>query len=273
MEANRQQDPERWDAIVVGSGMGGLTTASLLAQLQGKRVLVLERHFKAGGFTHAFRRGAWEWDVGLHYVGDMQEGSQARRFMDLVTGGAVRWNRMPDRFERFVYPDLEFEVPSDPAAYQAELAARFPAEKAALRAYFADLARASGWVVRHLAGSLLPGPLGELLALPGRGRALQTTGAYLASRFRDRRLAALLCSQWGDYGLPPGQSAFAIHALIASHYLQGAWYPEGGAGRIAAGAAARIEAAGGQVRPGSSVTGGDWHWGRLALAWHRLGTA
>ena len=45
---------EQFDAIVIGSGIGGLTTASLLAQLEGKRVLVLERHFQIGGFTHSF---------------------------------------------------------------------------------------------------------------------------------------------------------------------------------------------------------------------------
>lgn len=243
----------RWDAIVIGSGMGGLATASLLAQLEGRRVLVLERHFKAGGFTHAFRRGSWEWDVGLHYVGDMQEGSGPRRLMDLVTGGAVRWNAMPHRFERFVYPDLEVEMPSDPAAWEEELGARFPAERAALRGYFADVRRASGWLGRHLAGGILPGPLGALLRLPGRRLALRTTGEVLASRFRDPRLAALLASQWGDYGLPPGQSAFAMHATVAAHYLRGAFYPEGGAGALAAAAGARIAAAGGEVRVSHEV--------------------
>ena len=44
-----------YDAIVIGSGIGGLTTASLLSQIEHKRVLILERHFKIGGFTHTFR--------------------------------------------------------------------------------------------------------------------------------------------------------------------------------------------------------------------------
>ena len=63
-------DDERYDAIVIGSGMGGLTCASLLAQLRGLRVLVLERHWRLGGFTHWFRRpNVGRFDVGLHYVG------------------------------------------------------------------------------------------------------------------------------------------------------------------------------------------------------------
>jgi all-trans-retinol 13,14-reductase len=60
---------EVWDAIVIGSGIGGLTAAVLLGAHAGKRVLVLERHYEAGGFTHTFHRPGYEWDVGLHYIG------------------------------------------------------------------------------------------------------------------------------------------------------------------------------------------------------------
>ena len=62
---------ETWDAIVIGSGIGGLTAAVLLGVHAGKRVLVLERHYEAGGFTHTFHRPGYEWDVGLHYIGQI----------------------------------------------------------------------------------------------------------------------------------------------------------------------------------------------------------
>ena len=57
-----------YDLILIGSGMGALTVASVMAQLRHKKVLVLERHFKAGGFTHDFKRQQFHWDVGLHYT-------------------------------------------------------------------------------------------------------------------------------------------------------------------------------------------------------------
>src|SRR5271165_5891211 len=67
-----RQNPvaDQWDAIVIGSGIGGLAAAALLAKHGGKRVLVLERHYVAGGFTHVFHRPGYEWDVGVHYIGE-----------------------------------------------------------------------------------------------------------------------------------------------------------------------------------------------------------
>jgi len=69
-------------------------------------------------------------------------------------------------------------------------------------------------------------------SLDGRS-SLEVTQQYLERRFGDPQLRAVVTSQWADYGLPPGLSAFATHAVIASHYLNGAWYPDGGAGEIA----------------------------------------
>ena len=101
---------EQFDAIVIGSGIGGLATASLLAQLEGKRVLLLERHFQIGGFTHSFsRQGGLEWDVGLHYVGEVQIGSVARAIFDFITQGQVDWQAMPDVYDRLVFPDFIHE--------------------------------------------------------------------------------------------------------------------------------------------------------------------
>ena len=52
-----------------------------MAPRRHKPVLMLERHFKSGGFTHAFERKGFQWDPGLHYVGDLQEGTTGYQFL------------------------------------------------------------------------------------------------------------------------------------------------------------------------------------------------
>ncbi len=246
-----------FDAVVIGSGMGGLTAAALLARLHGMKVLVLERHFKAGGFTHTFSRpGGWHWDVGVHYVGQVEEPGRARDVLQVVTGGGLRWTRMADPFERLVFPGFEFAIRSGKERFLADLAAAFPAEERALRRYLRDLERAASWTGVMGARGVAPAPIGWAMAAALRGRralVTRTTRSYLDERFRDPRLKAVLGARWGDYGLPPAESAFLAHAVITSHYMEGAYYPEGTAARIAETAIPVVESAGGEVRVRAEV--------------------
>ena len=59
-----------FDYILIGSGPGSLACAAILSKY-GKRCCVLEKHYTAGGFTHTYRRRGYEWDVGVHYIGDV----------------------------------------------------------------------------------------------------------------------------------------------------------------------------------------------------------
>jgi all-trans-retinol 13,14-reductase len=249
---------QRFDAIVIGSGIGGLTVAALLSKLYRKRVLVLEQHFAAGGFTHTFeRKGKFHWDVGLHYVGDMGEGNTGKAVFDYLTDGNLQWHKMPDPFEKFVYPDFTFEVYADPDRFQADLIQRFPHEQAAIRRYFKDVQKAAFWFGMHSMLELFPRWLHPLLRRVMRSFgaiARQTTQCYLDRNCQDAHLKALLVSQWGDYGLPPSQSCFGIHSVIVNHYLNGGWYPVGGAKAIAQSIIPVIERSGGAVLTQRRVT-------------------
>lgn len=246
-----------FDAIIIGSGMGGLAFASIMAKLRKWRVLVLERHFKIGGFTHTFSRpGGWSWDVGLHYVGEMGEGLMGRRLFDFITEGGVKWNPMPDIYDIFVYPTLQVSACKGEGNFRRALIDMFPNERASIEQYFRDLKSANSWINRRFMGIAAPAPLSWAVRAVNRFTAdlpLSVTQEYLERRFRDPRLRAVVTSQWADYGVPPSQSAFATHAVIAKHYFNGAWYPNGGAGEIAKATSRVICAAGGELLPNHDV--------------------
>jgi phytoene dehydrogenase-like protein len=88
-----------YDAIVIGSGMGGLTTAALLSDL-GKKVCVLEQHYTAGGYTHSYERAGYEWDVGVHYIGEVGAPTRTRKLFDYLSGGNLDWAPMDDEYYR-----------------------------------------------------------------------------------------------------------------------------------------------------------------------------
>ncbi len=219
-----------YDFIVIGSGMGGLAFASLMAQLAGKRVLVLERHFKLGGYTHTFSRNGYRWDVGIHYVGQMAKHQDSRHLFDLVTQAKVDWFRMPDKFDQFDYPDFSFSVDADPKVYKKDLIKKFPEEAQAIRRFFKDVRRLEQWFRDEIAQSLLPRPVSwffRSINKEERALAMQTSQSYLDKNFKSKELKALLTSEWGDCGLPPSKSPFALTALIVSHYFGGGYYPIG----------------------------------------------
>lgn len=114
-----------WDAIVIGSGIGGLAFAAIVARLRNWRVLVLERHFKIGGYTHTFSRRGFTWDVGLHYVGEMAPGMSGSRLFNFVTGGRVDRCPMPDVYDVFVYPGLSVKATKGREISNANLSPRF----------------------------------------------------------------------------------------------------------------------------------------------------
>ena len=235
--SNPKYRENQYDLILIGSGMGALTVASLMAQMRDKKVLVLERHFKAGGFTHEFKRQKFHWDVGIHYVGMMGEGNQERNIFDFVTGGGVQWVRMPDEpMDVVVYPELRFAIAGNKERFMADLIERFPQEKSAVRQYFRDLKMTYNMgYVAHVQKQCRAFPLPLLGAVQGlfaASRVNLTTQEYLDHHFKHPELKAILTAQWGCYGLPPNLSAFAVHAVIINHYLDGAYYPAGGAGTI-----------------------------------------
>ncbi|HSO04931.1 MAG TPA: NAD(P)/FAD-dependent oxidoreductase [Candidatus Limnocylindrales bacterium] len=242
---------EDYDAIVIGSGIGGLAAAAMMAKHGGRKVLVLERHYTPGGYTHAFHRPGYDWDVGVHYIGDVAPGSTTRRVFDDISDGRIEWADMGEVYDRVIIDGDAYDLPKGRANLRDMLVSRFPAEEAAIDAYFQAVKEAASSSLPFQVAKTLPGPIqaesGPMMRRNFTRWAQRTTREVLEELTADQRLIAVLTAQFGDYGLPPAQSSFAMHALLVHHYFRGGYYPVGGSGVIAESIIPVIERTGGLV--------------------------
>ena len=228
---------QSFDAIIIGSGIGGLCTAALLG-LKGKRVLVLEKHFKIGGWTHTFRRDNYEWDVGIHYIGQVHKSySVIRKLFDIISDGKLEWSPMDKNYDRIIFPDQSYDFVAPRQQFIDDMIGYFPREESAIMTYMDLLNKAVKSSRSYFSNKALSGVLGAV-TYPFMTRKFfkysdSTTLDVLSSLTQDPKLIGVLTGQWGDYGLPPAQSSFAMHAFVAQHYLDGGNYPTGSSRRIA----------------------------------------
>ncbi|MEM7184777.1 MAG: NAD(P)/FAD-dependent oxidoreductase [Spirochaetota bacterium] len=227
-------EDNNYDIIFIGSGIGTLTAASLLAQYKDKKILILERHFEPGGFTHEFKRkqGKYSWDVGIHYIGDLEEGSFLRRIFDIITRGNLKWQKMQEPFEKFVYPDRTFSVYGEPERYISDLIKEFPEEEEAIRRYFRDVQKVATHIGKYTMLKSTAPSLASISKQVSTEKPVQTLQDYYDANFKSESLKGILTSQWGNYGLPPYLASFAIHAMVVQHYMKGGYFPVGGSGNI-----------------------------------------
>lgn len=227
-----------YDAIVIGSGLSGLTTAGLLAKVYKKKVLVLEKHYEPGGQTHEFKRGPYSWDVGIHYIADMEKRLFDRlclRLFRYLTNGKLEWNKIPDPFDKFIYPDMTININKSAREYKRTLIKQFPHQKKQIKKYVRDIHLVRLWYLCDFFTKFLYPPISyifKLLRKINYKKATMTTSQYLNKYISDDKLKSVLSTRWGNYGVPPSESAFAIHALIEHHYYSGSTFPKGGSEKI-----------------------------------------
>ncbi len=246
--------PDQWDAIVIGSGIGGLSVAATLSKLADERVLVLERHYTAGGFTQTFRRPGYEWDVGVHYVGDVSHPrAETRRIFNFMTDGELDWAEMGKVYDRIVLGDNSYDYVKGRENFRAHMHGYFPGEKEAIDRYLEKVLSTERKGQLFFAEKAMPNSVSKGFAGTKLDDGMRTTREVLEEITQDQELIGVLTGQLGNYGLVPSESSFFIHSLMASYYFGGGAYPRGGSSRIAATILPAIERAGGEVVTNAEV--------------------
>jgi len=125
----------KYDAIIIGAGLGGLTAGAKLAK-EGKTVLLIEQHSKSGGCATTFKRGDFTLEVGLHEMdGPSPRDMKTRIFNELDVFENVMFIKVPE-FYHFVNERIDITIPHDPEEAKKKLQEMFPEDTRGIDAYF-----------------------------------------------------------------------------------------------------------------------------------------
>ncbi|CAJ1080083.1 inactive all-trans-retinol 13%2C14-reductase [Xyrichtys novacula] len=233
--------PKNLDVIVIGSGIGGLTAGATLAKA-GKKVLVLEQHDQAGGCCHTYVEKGFEFDVGLHYIGQLHENSLLRIAFDQITEGQLEFQELKPHFDTIQIglgdDKREYTVISGKTEMEAHLLKQFPDDTEAIKTFFkimklsakkthylATLKLIPKWVSLFLLKSGIADLISPVFRISG------TSATEYVNTLTSNKDLHLIFS-YLFYGVPPKDSSVMINALLIHHYKRGAYYPRGGASEI-----------------------------------------
>lgn len=252
---DRESKQERYDVIVIGAGIGGLTAAALLAKA-GKSVLLVERHKRPGGYAHGFSRRGRRFDAGVHLISGCSpqgyaNGSIVYRITRALDIHQESFFLPVSPYARAGFPGLEVNLPAGEDALVAALGEFFPRERENVR----ELSRLCRQVAEEImiADELLD--QAEKTGIPSTQRLGQmlryrraTLGQVLQEKIADQRLRAVYASLWPYLGLPPSRLSFLSWAtMYAGYTYEGGYYCRGGFQTYADRLAASLEKQGGEL--------------------------
>ncbi|OGP53451.1 MAG: hypothetical protein A2Y65_07100 [Deltaproteobacteria bacterium RBG_13_52_11] len=236
-----------YDVIVIGGGMGGLTTAALLVR-RGLRVLLLEQGERTGGYVTSFTRKGFTFDATGSFLGGCEEGGEFHKLL-AQTGALPHLHFLGIETARNIYPDFSFDLHLTGGfeEYLSEVKKRFPEEQKGFEKYFALLRRIGAEIGRFETITrwqmlLFPFFFWHLIRYE---RA--SLGEIMDQSFQAEGIKQVLSSLPAH--LPPARLSLLFTATLISKVLaQGVWYPQGGMGTIAQALETAFVEGGGEVR-------------------------
>jgi phytoene dehydrogenase-like protein len=245
-----------FDAIIIGSGAGGLTAALTMARA-GKKVCVLEQHYVPGGWCHSFTLGGYRFSPGVHYIGELGPGGRMREIYEgLGLGQDLTFFELnPEGFDHILAGGKRFDIPRGKERYKEKLSAAFPHEREGISDYLELVHKMS----KELNGHMQFKGIKDVLTLPFKAPTLARYGmstleSVINKRIKDPLVRTILSyAPCGDNGLPPALSPFSLHAAVTGHYFDGGYYPKGGGATIPRAYMKGLKAHGATVRLSTPV--------------------
>lgn len=241
---------EHYDIIVIGSGLGGLICATVLAK-EGKKVLVLEKNNQLGGNLQTFSRNKCIFDTGVHYIGGLAKGQNLHHYFSyLGIMDSLRLEQMDlQAFDRISFDNDKNEYPygQSETNFVDGLASRFPEERENIRKFY-----------RLMEACCQGFPLYNLASTPGYQNMMEEAGKpiteVIASITANETLRAVLAGTNILYAGEPNQTPFYVHALSVYSYISSAWRCSGGGSQIAKLLSKQIRKNGGKILKYKEVT-------------------
>ncbi len=245
-----------YDAVIIGTGLGGLSCGAAFVR-QGFRPLVIEKHFKPGGYATTFARpGGFVFDASLHSttVGE-RDG-----VFDLLPGfpEIKDVTFVPHKvLYRVIYPEHDIRVPSrDVPGYIRQLSDLFPEEKAGIEGLIGDMQGLASDIGKYSAAGGKVDMTRFVQDYPVLARTFgKPWGAMVDARVANLKLRTIVSALWGYYGLPPSRISPYYYVLPTIGYLKdGGYYPVGKSQKISDAFVQRIKDGGGEVLLGTRVS-------------------
>jgi all-trans-retinol 13,14-reductase len=231
-----------FDALIIGSGIGGLSTGIILSRLH-HRVVVIEKNSLPGGLMRSYTRDGVDCPVGVHYFGAFGESQPLRRMFDFLgVAEAVAVERMGQSgpIDRYLFDDFTFDLPEGIDAFAEALEASFPEDRQPIAAILGNL-RAMADLLNSL--SLLSSAAIPFLDMD----FFLPLAVYLAKMNCSARLRSVLsvASRW--MGLSEQDCPVFYHHLALASYLLSAWRLRGHGSDLAEAFVSRFVGLGGSL--------------------------
>ncbi len=240
---------EVWDAVIIGSGLGGLSCAAGFAR-QGFKPLVLEQHSVAGGYATTFKRpGGFVFDVSLHSTTVEERDGLHNLIPDFPEITDIEF--VPHKvLYRAIFPDHDIRVPHrDVDGYINLLIGLFPEEKENIEGLFQTMKGLVSDINKYQSAGGQVNMANFPKEFPYLFKCFNSTwGTVQDSHIKGPKLKAVVSALWGYFGLPPSKLASLYYILPFMSYLRdGGYYPIGKSQKMSDAFVRFIEERGGKV--------------------------